>query len=185
MHLLPQTIGQDQWERTCTAFRLRNGRQAERRRRQKQEARSCAGFLLLRDLFGRIRRRCRRQPRSSPCKTIFLRPVIHRLGRAGAPRTPPSAARESAAREHSAARECRHSRTNLNLFVSPLQVGMRVKTPPVASREQARLNAERTKNHLAANIRTSLNAEQRTAEQKENEQRTYQPPTDYQLTTDY
>ena len=62
--------------------------------------------------------------------------------------------------------------------------GMRVKTPPVASLEQASLNAERTKNHLAANIRTSLNAEQRTAEQKENEQRTYQPPTDYQLTTD-
>ena len=33
-------------------------------------------------------------------------------------------------------------------------------------------------------IRTFLNAEQRTTEQKENEQRTYQPPTDYQLTTD-
>ena len=80
--------------------------------------------------------------------------------------------------------ERRQSRASLKLFTSPLQVGMRVKTPPVASREQARLNAERTKNHLAANIRTSLNAEQRTAEQKENEQRTYQPPTDYQLTTD-
>ena len=64
----------------------------------------------------------------------------------------PAAREQLAAREHSAAlvgrsRRARrhsppasppHSRTNLNLFASPLQVGMRVKTPPVASREQAR-----------------------------------------------
>ena len=47
-----------------------------------------AGLLILSIPSFRIRLLCRLRPRSAPCEIILLRPVLHRAGRAVAPRPP-------------------------------------------------------------------------------------------------